>query len=183
MQTVLAIRAKTWLHLRVMSHMASVRYTNSFSDSGCFAPSDSSGASFSGNPLDQVFAFIDLLDAYQPYGGLSRTHVFAAGTRVRCDGHDRLVEDLISSGELIAFTWHDTVWIPMFQFDMLGLEVEPKAHVVVATLGLGCDGWGVANWFVQPNPWLEQHIPIECLGSRMSDVLYAARAHHSVTLR
>jgi hypothetical protein len=135
------------------------------------------------NPLDQVFDFIDLLDAYRPYGGLSRMQGLLAGGRVRCDGQDRLVKDLVDSGELIAFSWHDAVWMPMFQFDMLGLGVEPKPHAIVTTFGFGYDGWAVASWFVQPNPWLESQFPIECLGSRLSDVMYAARSHHFTKVR
>lgn len=61
---------------------------------------------------------------------------------------------------------------------MPGLAVETKPKLVASTLGSALDGWAVTNWFVEPNPWLESHKPIECLGSRLSDVLYAARANH-----
>jgi hypothetical protein len=161
-----------------MNQAASVNYTNLFNGTNCYAPSLQLGGTASGNPSDQVFAFIDLLDAYQPYGGLTRTNGLPAGGHVRSYGQVRLVDDLVVQGELIAFTWHNTIWIPMFQFDMLGIEVEPNPQVVVATLGLGCNGWALAKWFVQPNPWLESDTPIDCLDSRLSDVLYAARAYH-----
>jgi hypothetical protein len=162
-----------------MNHAASVNCNIPSNGANLHAHSVLQGASASGNTSEQVFAFVDLLDAYQPYGGLSRTNGLPAGGRVRCFGRDRLVDDLVAQGELIAFTWHDTVWMPMFQFDMLGIAVEPKPQVVIATLGLGCNGWALANWFVQPNRWLESHRPIQCLASRLSDVLYAAREYRA----
>jgi hypothetical protein len=101
---------------------------------------------------------------------------------VLCNGQDSLVEDLVFCGEVFAFPWQDAMWIPMFQFDMSGLAVESGPQSVASTLGLGFNGWAIASWFVEPCSWLGDHRPIECLGSRLSEVLYAARANRDLTL-
>jgi hypothetical protein len=73
----------------------------------------------------------------------------------------------------------------MFQFDSPGLTISTGPHCAVANLGPGFDGWALARWFIDPNPWLKDHSAIEidhtsmeCLGSRLVDVLHAARAHY-----
>lgn len=63
-------------------------------------------------------AFIDLLVAYRPHGGLSRINGLPVGVRYSCDGQDRLVEDLVDDGELFGFCWHDSFWLPLFQFEL-----------------------------------------------------------------
>jgi hypothetical protein len=130
----------------------------------------------SGNPSTQDRAFIAMLDAYRPYGGLSRLHGLTAGGRVESDGRESVVGKLVDEGALFGFHWHDDVWIPMFQLDMPGSKVAPGPQRVAAELGRGFDGWGIASWFVQPNARLESHSPIECLSSRLHGVLEAARA-------
>lgn len=130
----------------------------------------------SGSPSAQDRAFIAMLDAYRPYGGLSRLHDLTAGGRVESDGRESVVGKLVDEGALFGFHWHGDVWIPMFQFDMPGPKVALGPQRVVAELGRGFDGWGIASWFVQPNASLESHSPIECLSSGLHGVLEAARA-------
>lgn len=112
-------------------------------------------------------AFIGLLDAYRPHGGLSRMSGIPIGQRYRCEGEDRLVSELVQEGELFGFCWHDSYWIPLFQLDVGSGAVETKARMVASTLGADLDGWALAIWFVMPNKWLQCHSPIECLGSRI----------------
>jgi hypothetical protein len=135
-------------------------------------------ASTHGRLSEKDGTFMGLLDAYRPHGGLSRIDVLPAGGRFCCDGQNRLVEDLLHEGDLFGFSWHDSFWLPLFQFDMGNLSIETKPKLVTSSLGYGLDGWALASWFVEPNALLESHSPIQCLGSRLSDVLYAARANH-----
>jgi hypothetical protein len=136
------------------------------------------GTATPGHPSAQDGAFIAMLDAYRPYGGLSRLHGLTAGGRIRSEGRESVVGDLVAEGGLFGFHWHDDVWIPMFQFNMPGPTVASGPQRVVAELGCGFDGWALANWFVQPHEWLACDSPIECLGSRLDAVLEAARADH-----
>jgi hypothetical protein len=109
-----------------------------------------------------------------PFGGLAR-----------CDGQEVPVDDLICTGKLFGLWWHENLWIPMFQFELLGLIVAVGPQRVIANLGPGLDGWEIASWFVEPHSWLTENTPegrnispIQCLGSRYPDVLDAARAYH-----
>ena len=88
--------------------------------------------------------------------------------------------DLVDAGGLFGFQWYDALWRPMFQFERQGPTVAAGPQRVVAELGSSFDGWALASWFVQPNSWLANHSPIECLGSRLPDVLEAARADRFV---
>jgi hypothetical protein len=124
-------------------------------------------------------AFMGLLYAYRSHGGLSRVDALPAGGRFSCQGQIRLVKDLLHDGDLFGFPWHNSFWIPLFQFDMPNLSIETKTKLVTSSLGYGLDGWALASWFVEPNPWLGSDCPIQCLESRLSDVLYAARANHT----
>jgi hypothetical protein len=134
-----------------------------------------------GNPSAQDCAFIALQNAYRPYAGLIRLHALAAPGHVRSVAQARDVQELVDAGELFAFPWHDALWIPMFQLRLPGPAVAAAPQRVVAELGRGFDGWAVASWFVQPNTWLASHSPIECLGTRLPDVLDAARADRFLT--
>ncbi len=134
-----------------------------------------------GNPSAQDRAFIALQNAYRPHRGLLRQHSTAVDGVCRPDAPDNDIEDLVAVGVLFGFPWHDAVWIPMFQIDMPGLKVATGPQRVLAELGCGFDGWALASWFVQPNSWLASHSPIECLASRLPDVLEAARADRFLT--
>lgn len=142
------------------------------------APALAQSGAAPGKPSAQDGAFIALLDAYRPYGGLSRMQGLTARGRIRFEGGERVVEDLVDEGRLFAFSWYGALWIPLFQLDMPGPAVATGPQRVVAELGCGFDGWALASWFVQPNEWLACDSPIECLGSRLPEVLEAARADH-----
>jgi hypothetical protein len=63
----------------------------------------------------------------------------------------------------------------MFQFVLPGPTIAVGPKSVVTELGRDDDGWALAHWFVEPNSRLSSHSPIECLDSRLADVLEAAR--------
>jgi hypothetical protein len=125
-------------------------------------------------------AFVALLNAYRPHAGLTRLHSLAAGARFGHEGRACAVQDLLDGGVLFGFHWADAVWIPMFQLDLKGSTVASAPQRVVAELGRGFDGWALASWFVQPNSCLAGASPIECLHTRLRDVLEAARTDRFV---
>ncbi len=154
----------------------------------------------SGNPSAQDGAFIALQNAYRPHRGLLRLRCRAADAGSRREEPARDVADLVDAGALFGFPWYDAIWIPMFQFDVPGpgsasgpgpgpgpgsgsgpgpaLATGPQR--VVAELA-GCfEGWALASWFVRPSTWLAGSPPIACLGSRLPEVLQAARADRFV---
>ena len=114
----------------------------------------------------------------------------AAGGFAGGDDLARLLEDTgrgsfaslarrIVGGEVFGFEWRHTFWIPMFQFTE-ELEVKPGLKAVLAELASEYDGRRLADWFVEPNGWLEERRPIDVLDASPDDVLQAARADRFV---
>jgi hypothetical protein len=62
---------------------------------------------------------------------------------------------------------------PAFQFDPAGRPIE-TVLAINALLGADDDPWGVADWWLGDNAWLDA-VPAELIGSR-DDVLLAAAA-------
>ena len=123
--------------------------------------------------------FAAMRSAYRAAGG------FAGG-----DDLARLLQDCgrgsfstlarrIVAGEVFGFEWRHTFWIPMFQFTD-GLEVKPGLKAVLAELASEYDGRRLADWFVEPNGWLEERRPIDVIDESPDDVLQAARADRFV---
>ena len=120
--------------------------------------------------------FVTMLTAYHASGGMARG-----------DNLGRLLDDwqcgdfvsparLIAAGEIFSFKWHGENWVPMFQFDLRDLSVQPGPKQVLAELKPVFDDWTVAVWFVQPNSWLQEQRPLDLLDSDLPAVLQAARA-------
>ncbi|MDM0059234.1 antitoxin Xre/MbcA/ParS toxin-binding domain-containing protein [Variovorax fucosicus] len=59
-------------------------------------------------------------------------------------------------------------------------KIKPAHQQVLAELVSVFDGWALAIWFVQPNPWLNDRSPVDLLGLNLSGVLEAARADRFV---
>ncbi len=87
---------------------------------------------------------------------------------------------LIVSGHVFSFAWHDTYWVPMFQFDPQDLSLRPATRQVLAELANDLDGWSIAGWFAASNPWLSQRRPVDLLDIDLPAVLQAARADRFV---
>jgi hypothetical protein len=126
-------------------------------------------------------AFIALLIAYRPHGGIARLHSLVGGRRIPIDGQEVAIEVLVALGKLFGFQWHDEVWIPMFQFNMPGLTVASGPQRIAKELGRSFYGWALTSWFVRPNSCLAGRTPIDCLNRRLEDVLEAARADRVVS--
>lgn len=123
--------------------------------------------------------FASMRAAYHAAGG------FAGG-----DDLARLLEDcgrgsfaslarMVVAGEVFGFTWRHTFWIPMFQFTD-DLAVKPGLKAVLAELASEFDGRRLADWFVEPNGWLDERRPIDVLDDAADQVLQAARADRFV---
>lgn len=120
--------------------------------------------------------FAALLLAYRATGGTARG-----------DDVARLLEDhglnnfiglarLMACNAVFGFEWRNTIWIPMFQFDLRDLSVRPATRMILTELGAGFDGWKRAAWFARPNTRLDDRPPVDVLGSELPQVLSAARA-------
>ncbi|MGJ7507564.1 hypothetical protein [Variovorax sp. GT1P44] len=121
-------------------------------------------------------AFIALLSAFRPTGGLFRGDELADLLIARRSGDHASLARSIVSGEILCFDWNRTLWIPAFQLDRDSLAAGIATRRVLAELSRIFDGWSAAHWFVAPNAWLQERAPIELLDAQFDAVLHAARA-------
>src|SRR5450755_1135237 len=75
-----------------------------------------------GDPSEDA-AFAAMRAAYQPVGGLARGDDLARLLEERARGDFVSLARLIVDGEVFAFEWRRTYWIPMFQFDLADLSI------------------------------------------------------------
>jgi len=124
-------------------------------------------------------AFVALLDACRPSGGLARADELLA--RWRAAAHDgaaptpRLAH-WIAGGHALSFRWANAHWLPRFQFEWPRAHLRPGMAPVLAELQPLLEPWELAQWFTTPNGWLRQCTPAETLRSDWRAVRDAARA-------
>lgn len=117
----------------------------------------------------------------------------ATGGTARGDDVARLLEDhgigdfiglarLIAGAEVFGFEWRNTLWIPMFQFELRDLSVKPAARLLLEALGDGFEGWSCAAWFARPNSWLNQRAPVDLVATHLDEVLEAARTDRFIAV-
>jgi hypothetical protein len=124
--------------------------------------------------------FAALLAAYRASGGTARGDDVAR--LLEQHGVDDFIglARLIASGRVFGFRWRETLWIPMFQFDLRDLSINPEAGRVLLELGSGFDGWARAVWFARPNIWLGDRPPVDLMVTDLKAVLAAARTDRFV---
>jgi hypothetical protein len=121
-------------------------------------------------------AFMALLNAYRPTGGLLRRDDLAGLMVSRCSGDHTSLSRSIAAGEILCFDWNRTVWVPVFQLDRATLRVGVATRRLLAELSGAFDGWSAAHWFVASNAWLGECTPLELLGTHLDAVVDAASA-------
>lgn len=124
--------------------------------------------------------FVDLLNAFRRSGGLARVPEVAARFQ-RQDMNDvSPLAGWINKREVISFEWQSKLWMPLFQFNFVGLTLRAGLSSVLAELVGIYDDWELASWFAQPNPWLADLTPADTLTVAAPQVLNAARADRFV---
>jgi|GEM_PF-794873 len=119
--------------------------------------------------------FLELLSAYRATGGLARDNEVVR----RCGDHGgRCLEQFMrarAEGRLIRFEWSGLEWLPLFQFDA-DMRLDTQVQSVINELVPVFDGWELAQWFAQPNGWLDLLRPLDLVVSALPRVIDAARA-------
>lgn len=131
-----------------------------------------------GPPADA--AFTSMRAAFRPTGGLARGDDLARLLEDQGRGEALDLARLIVLRELFCFEWGDVHWVPMFQFNLRDLSVQPGPRRLYAELGTVFDGWALALWYAQPNAWLHGERPVNRLATDFDAVLDAARADRFV---
>ncbi len=120
--------------------------------------------------------FIAMLNAYRDSGGLAPAPEVVALLRRYMDCGPEALTSLIVNKEVIYFGWQSTLWLPLFQFNPIDMSQKAGLAQVLIELSAQLDAWQVANWFAQPNSWLDGATPTRMLALDPAAVLRAARA-------
>jgi hypothetical protein len=123
-------------------------------------------------------AFVALQQGYRASGGLLRGDDFSGGQGRGADGdggYIALARRLVA-GQLFSFHWHDSSWLPLFQFEPDRCTLREAPQHVLGELREVLDGWGLAHWYLKPHPALGRQCPLDRLATDPGSVLAAARA-------
>lgn len=124
--------------------------------------------------------FVELLNAFRRSGGLARLPEVAARFRMYDPNDVSPLAGWINKRQVISFEWQAKRWLPLFQFNPVGLSLRAGLNNVLDELLVVCDEWELAIWFAQPNPWLANRTPADMLAVAAPQVLNAARAERFV---
>lgn len=125
-------------------------------------------------------SFLALQTAFRPTGGLARGDALAAYLSLTGRGGYLALARSLVAGELFSFQWHDSIWVPMFQFEPGVLTRREGPRRVLHEWHGVLDGWAIAHWYTQPNAWLDGRTPLDVLPGDATAVLAAARADRFV---
>jgi len=121
-----------------------------------------------------------MCSAYRASGGVQCADDLARLLEEHRCGDFISLARFIARHEVFAFEWRETLWVPMFQFDLHDLSIRPGLQHVLAELAPVFDGQALAMWFAQPNDWLHGERPVDLLNTELDRVLLAAGADRVV---
>jgi hypothetical protein len=115
-----------------------------------------------------------LLQAYVPYGGAFSGDDLVAVLADATEQPISRVAHWIVEDRLIHLQVGGAICIPRFQFH--GRQLRPLLHQAVGELRGFCDAFEIAQWFVTPNAWLRDRLPVALVLQGDTEVVEAARA-------
>jgi hypothetical protein len=119
--------------------------------------------------------FLALQTAYRMNGGIARGDDVAMRMgRVSDSGYVDLARRIVA-GQVFSFQWHDSFWLPMFQFEAEAMTLREAPRRVLDVLRFVLDGWSLAHWHVQPSMVLGGRRPLDLIDAEPDLVLDAAR--------
>lgn len=126
------------------------------------------------NQVDRQF--MDMLGSYRCNGGLARAQEVFTLFKSRHGADPATLARWIVRRSVISFDWQSKVWIPLFQFNRSNMTLHPGIIQVLAALNPVFGPWELANWFSQPNQWLNHCSPADTFSVDEPAVLRAACA-------
>ena len=121
-----------------------------------------------------------MMQVYDRTGGLARSDEALFMLRRRTSQPLSMLARWIVEQRVVSFEWQAERFLPMFQFDLADMAIQPAAAAVLAELAGVFDDWERAVWFAEPSTWLHGRIPVDVLGSEPQAVVDAARADRFV---
>lgn len=124
--------------------------------------------------------FIALLEAFRATGGTAPGEIVGRLLEEHQVGNAVSLAKLIYTGQAFGFEWRESLWLPMFQFDVNDLTLKASVQSVRAELPALWSGWMLASWFAGPNTRLDGRSPADVLDLDFDAVMRAARSLESV---
>ena len=121
-----------------------------------------------------------LFDAYREAGGVLTSDDFIHLLRHNCGQPLSMLARRIVMRELITFSWCGEILIPTFQIDLSTGASRSDVLILLAELTPALYEEEAARWFVRPNQWLADAIPIARMADDFDAVLHAARTDRFV---
>jgi hypothetical protein len=121
-----------------------------------------------------------MVQVYDRNGGLARSDEVLFMLRRRTSQPLSMLARWIVDQRIVSFEWQAQQVLPMFQFDLADMTIQPGTAAVLAELAGIFDDWELAAWFAEPSAWLQGRIPVDVLESDMRAVVDAARADRFV---
>lgn len=120
--------------------------------------------------------FLRLLDAFRSSGGMARADDLATQLRFSSALQHGVLARRIVERAILSVRWNEIFWLPVFQFQRPDLTPYPQMAAIMAELPHSLDDWQKAEWFAQPNGWLNGSAPAAVIPLNANAVLQAARA-------
>jgi hypothetical protein len=120
--------------------------------------------------------FIALLDAFRSTGGIERAEHVALQMHATGICNRLTFDQWMVDGRLLNIDWCGSTWLPLFQFQSRGRDIHPGLEPILSALRPFMSRWELAQWFAEPNAWLEERRPAEVLASDSLAVEQAACA-------
>ncbi|WP_395345012.1 hypothetical protein [Variovorax sp. UC122_21] len=124
--------------------------------------------------------FIELLQGYRLRGGLVRAEMLIDDAGAQRQTAVLSMARRIASRELLSFKWHESIWVPMFQFCPASLALRPGVSEIFAELVGAMDDWEIAQWFVTPHVALANVTPLSRIDLDVDELRRVARVDRFV---
>lgn len=125
--------------------------------------------------------FVTLLAAYRAAGGIARRDEVLRRIAATRRQAQRRGSDLPDATGSVSFAWNGIQWWPLFQFDA-DMDVRPEVARIAHELAPVIADWELALWFITPNDWLGDRMPIACVSSGSDAAHRAARADRFIAV-
>jgi hypothetical protein len=122
-----------------------------------------------------ITQYLAMAQVYRRTGGLLSGDDLAMRLRRRSTQPLSLVARWIVARDVVCIRWRSQTWLPSFQFDPTDMSLRREVSGVIDELAGIVQDWDLALWFSQPNPWLDNAIPVDVIDHEQPAVLNAAR--------
>lgn len=118
--------------------------------------------------------FMDLFTRLKPHGGMVSDDELRCLHTVSRPGLS--LGMALLQRELVALKWRHRLWLPLFQFQLPAWSALQPVVDIVHELHPVFQGFELVEWFITPNPWLRERLPIDLLEREPTQVQRAAQA-------